>query len=51
MLTTPNAEDRHTPADNAYQQVKQHMEKEGYWPNAWFISDHGNAHLIDLEDE
>lgn len=21
------------------------MEREGYFPNVWFISDHGNAHL------
>ncbi len=28
--------------------LRAHMEQEQFWPNAWFISDHGNAHLIDL---
>jgi len=24
------------------------MERERYWPSVWFVSDHGNARLIDL---
>ncbi len=28
--------------------VRAHMETEQYWPNVWFISDHGNAHLLSL---
>ena len=31
--------------------LKDHMDSEGFWPNVWFISDHGNAHLIDMYDE
>lgn len=30
--------------------VRVFMEIEQYWPNCWFISDHGNAHLIDLSE-
>jgi hypothetical protein len=30
--------------------LRGHMEQTGYWPNVWFISDHGNAHLMTLED-
>ena len=26
--------------------VSEHMEQEEYYPNVWFISDHGNAHLL-----
>ncbi len=26
--------------------LKAKMDKEGWWPNVFFISDHGNAHLI-----
>lgn len=26
--------------------LQAQMNKDGYWPNCWFISDHGNAHLI-----
>ena len=26
------------------------MKDEGFWPNVWWISDHGNAHLIDMFD-
>lgn len=31
--------------------VKAWMEKEQYWPNVWFISDHGNAHLLSLDKD
>jgi hypothetical protein len=48
VLTTADAEDRYSPADDGYARVKAHMDREKFWPNAWFISDHGNAHLIDL---
>jgi hypothetical protein len=30
--------------------VKAKMDREKFWPNVWFISDHGNTHLISLED-
>jgi hypothetical protein len=26
-----------------------HMEKEQFWTNIWFLSDHGNFHLIQME--
>jgi len=26
--------------------IKRWMEKEKYWPNVWFVSDHGNMHLV-----
>ncbi len=29
--------------------LRAHMEQEQFWPNVWFVSDHGNAHLIDLD--
>jgi hypothetical protein len=29
--------------------VREWTEIDSYYPNIWFISDHGNAHLIDLE--
>lgn len=28
--------------------LKRKMEADHFWPNVWFISDHGNAHLITL---
>ena len=28
--------------------LKAHMDREQFWPNVWWISDHGNAHLINL---
>lgn len=28
------------------QAVQIYMDKTQYWPNVWFISDHGNAHLV-----
>jgi hypothetical protein len=26
--------------------IRDWMEKEKYWPNVWFVSDHGNMHLV-----
>ena len=31
--------------------VKAYMNRTMYWPNVWFISDHGNAHLLSLEEK
>lgn len=31
--------------------VRQWMDRERYWPNCYFISDHGNAHLITFGDD
>lgn len=31
--------------------LKKKMAKDKFWPNVWFISDHGNAHLITLESK
>jgi hypothetical protein len=30
--------------------VKAHMDEEQFWPDVWFISDHGNAHIIEMFD-
>lgn len=38
-----------TSIETCEQEVLSHMNKERFWPNAWFISDHGNAHLLSLE--
>ena len=29
-------------------ELKSHMDKESFWPNAWFISDHGNHIQLEL---
>jgi hypothetical protein len=31
--------------------VGEHMDAHQFWPNVWFISDHGNAHLLSLTDD
>jgi hypothetical protein len=31
--------------------LKQQMEADQFWPNTWFISDNGNAHLISLDSQ
>ena len=31
--------------------VKLWMDQQQYWPSVWWISDHGNAHLLRLEDK
>lgn len=30
--------------------IKNHMERNNFYPNVWIISDHGNAHLITLQE-
>jgi hypothetical protein len=32
-------------------EVKAYMDKDQFWPNVWWISDHGNAHLLNLQNE
>lgn len=32
-------------------ELKRWMEDEGFFPNVWLISDHGNAHRIDLSED
>jgi hypothetical protein len=41
---------RHVPGEYATVEraIRAFMQAEQYWPNCWFISDHGNAHLMDL---
>ena len=31
--------------------VRDHMDRERFWPNVWSLSDHGNWHLLRLDDE
>jgi hypothetical protein len=33
----------------AYDIIKNEMEREKYWPNVWTLSDHGNHNLISLD--
>lgn len=30
--------------------IRAYMDRVQYWPNVWWISDHGNAHRIDLTE-
>lgn len=32
--------------DDAFNFIKQRMEKEQFWPNIWWVSDHGNWSLF-----
>lgn len=31
--------------------VRDRMEREQFWPNVWLLSDHGNYHLMSLDEE
>lgn len=31
--------------------VREYMERTQFWPDIWFISDHGNYVLLSLEDK
>jgi hypothetical protein len=30
---------------------RQHMEADRFWPNVWWVSDHGNAHRLNVYEE
>ena len=36
--------------DTCESAVRAYMDRTQFWPNVWFISDHGNAHLMDLTE-
>jgi hypothetical protein len=39
------------PADKDWRPfVKAYMDKQHYWPDVWFIDDHGGCLLLNLED-
>ena len=35
--------------DEALAFVREHMDGAQYWPDIWWVSDHGNAWQIDLD--
>lgn len=37
-----------TKPDDCVAAINAYMDRVQYWPNAWWISDHGNAHRMDL---
>lgn len=34
--------------DEAEAFIRERMNRESFWPSVWFVSDHGNAHLVSL---
>ncbi len=39
------------PKDQDYKTVlRARMEMDEFWPNVWFVSDHGNWHPMNLEE-
>lgn len=46
VLTIPMV-DEFSP-DDWTSHIKQHMEENNFYPNVWWVSDHGNANLLSL---
>lgn len=47
LAVTIPMEDEFNPEDwRPY--IKQHMEDNQFFPNVWWVSDHGNANLLSL---
>jgi hypothetical protein len=44
VLTVP---DEYT-SEEMVRALREYMDREKFWPNAWWISDHGNSVLLDL---
>jgi hypothetical protein len=51
ILSTADPADPHTPADDWKVQLRAYMNRQQFWPSVWWISDHGNAHRIDMAAE
>lgn len=43
---TRDAEEGELSDAQMWKQIEAYMEKSQYFPNVWFISDHGNAHIL-----
>lgn len=39
------------PGERWQHTVSARMQKESFWPNVWFLSDHGNYELLSLESD
>ena len=37
-----------SPDEDRDERLREYMESQKFWPGAWIISDHGNAHHIEL---
>ena len=35
--------------EDALQAVSENMEREQFWPDIWWVSDHGNCWQIDID--
>lgn len=49
LLVTADPKDPFSAADNWSELLRMHMKSERFYPAVWSISDHGNAHPIDLD--
>ncbi len=38
--------DRDVSETSMWRHIENYMKKSKFYPNVWFISDHGNAHLM-----
>ena len=36
--------------DKIYDIITTEMDREGFWPNVWTLSDHGNLQLVNIAD-
>lgn len=43
---TRDAEEGELSDEQIWKQLREYMERTGFFPNVWWISDHGNAHLL-----
>lgn len=37
--------------DEAYDYIRKWMEKNQFWPTVWYVSDHGNASVVNINEE
>jgi hypothetical protein len=40
-----------TDDDSPWPALEAYMNGQQYWPNVWFVSDHGNAHIMTRKDQ
>jgi hypothetical protein len=51
LLTLGKGQQRYIDTDDYRVAVRLYMELTKFWPNVWFISDHGNAHLLTITED
>ena len=40
-----------SPMEDVVKLIRQQMDREQFWPDVWFVSDHGNLNLLAVAED